>query len=108
MMAMGPFASEMPLSRLAAMGSSPLAPVAVGEVAVGDVDVALRLDALLADLVAHLGLLGDDVLVEADALLGHDALLDDGLLGVQRDLVLLLGEVAAGQRRVAVGVRDRL
>src|SRR5918997_3161246 len=70
--------------------------------------VAFDLDLLLADLAAHLLLLGDGVLVEADALLGHDALVDGRLLLVEDDLVLLLGELGAGERAVHVGVRDRL
>src|SRR3712207_6254878 len=98
----GPLAREVPFSREAAMSAA----VAVDAALAGD--VALGLDPLLADLPAHLGLLGDLIALEADALLGHRALLDDRLLGVERDLVLLLGDVAAGQRGVAVGVRDRL
>src|SRR3954463_10435666 len=70
--------------------------------------VALGLDLLLAHVLADGLLVGVDVLVEADALLGHGALLDDGLLGVERDLVLLLGDVGPVEGIAAVGVRDRL
>src|SRR3954453_3522462 len=69
---------------------------------------ALGLDLLLADLLADGLLVGVDVLVEADALLGDGALLDDRLLGVERDLVLLLGDGRAVERLVDVRVGDRL
>src|SRR3712207_2297412 len=68
----------------------------------------VHVDFLAADLLGDLALLGVDVLVETDALLGHDALLDDGLLGAQRDLVLLLGELGAVERVVDVALGDRL
>jgi len=45
--------------------------------------VALDLDLLLTDLVGHLALLGDHVLVEADTLLGNDLLVHDDLLGLR-------------------------
>src|SRR3954468_16235786 len=70
--------------------------------------VALGLDLLLADVLADGLLVGVDVLVEADALLRDCALLDDRLLGVERDLVLLLGDLRAVERLVDVGVGDRL
>src|SRR3954452_23042615 len=71
-------------------------------------DVAVGLDALLADLVGDLPLVGDRVGLQAHALLGDGALLDHRLLGPERHLVLLLRDVAAGECGVAVGVRDRL
>src|SRR5215210_6008623 len=52
-------------------------PLAAAGVGVVDVDL------LLAHGLGDLALLGLHVLVEAHALLGHDALLDDGLLGVE-------------------------
>src|SRR4051794_12874688 len=70
--------------------------------------VALGLDLLLADVLADGLLVGVDVLVEADALLGDGALLDDRLLGVEGDLVLLLGDGRAVERLVDVRVGDRL
>src|SRR3954447_8174834 len=70
--------------------------------------VALGLDLLLADVLADGLLVGLHVLVEADALLRDGALLDDRLLGVERDLVLLLGDLRAVESGVAVGVRDGL
>src|SRR3954471_23264616 len=70
--------------------------------------VALGLDLLLADVLADGLLVGVDVLVEADALLRDGALLDDRLLGVERDLLLLLGDVRAVERLVGVRVGDRL
>src|SRR3954464_4385285 len=70
--------------------------------------VALGLDLLLADLLADGLLVGVDVLAEADALLRDGALLDDRLLGVERDLVLLLGDLGAVERLVDVRVGDRL
>src|SRR3954449_5712596 len=70
--------------------------------------VALGLDLLHADLLADGLLVGVDVLVEADALLRDRALLDDWLLGVERDLVLLLGDVRPVEGVAAVGVGDRL
>src|SRR5215207_7301582 len=66
------------------------------------------LDLLLADLLGDLVLLDDRLLVETHALLRHRALLDDGLLGVQRDLVLLLGDRGTVHRRADVRVGDRL
>src|SRR5205085_2901116 len=66
---------------------------------VGAVDV----DLLLGDGVGDLALLLDGLLVQAHALLGHRALLDHGLLGVQRDLVLLLGDRGAVGRVADVG-----
>src|SRR4051794_9372676 len=62
--------------------------------AVGLVD-AVGLDLLLAELLGDLLLLGDGVLVEAHALLRDHGLLDDGLLGAERDLVLLLRQLGA-------------
>jgi hypothetical protein len=53
-------------------------------------------------------LLGLDVLVEAHALLRYHALVGDDFLFVQRDLVLLLGELRAGRRVADVRVGDRL
>src|SRR5688572_17412897 len=50
-------------------------------------------DLLAPDLVGHLPLLDLRVLVEPHALLRHGPLLGDGLLGVQHDLVLLLGDL---------------
>src|SRR3712207_8254787 len=47
--------------------------------------VPVSVDLLLADLLGDPALLGHGVLVEADALLRHDALLDDRLLLVQHD-----------------------
>src|SRR3954451_18095750 len=70
--------------------------------------VALGLDLLLADVLADGLLVGMDVLVEADALLRDGALLDDRLLGVERDLVLLLGDRRAVERLVDVALGDRL
>src|SRR4051794_17563713 len=72
------------------------------------VAVVVDVDALGADGVGDLALIGLDVLLQPHALLGDRALLHDGLLGVQRDLVLLLGDGRTVQRRVAVGVGDRL
>src|SRR5581483_1035446 len=72
------------------------------------VGVAVDLDALLADLVPDLGLVRDRLGRRAHALLGDRALLDDGLLRVERDLVLLLGQLAARHRGFSVRVRDRL
>src|SRR5215210_6093778 len=69
---------------------------------------AVDLDLFLRHGLRHLALLLDGVLVEADALLRHRALLDDRLLGVERDLVLLLGDRGALGRVADVGVRDRL
>src|SRR3954452_11053645 len=69
---------------------------------------AVDLDLLLGDGVGDLALLLDGVLVQAHALLGHRALLDHGLLGVEGDLVLLLGDRRAVGRAVDVGVGDRL
>src|SRR4051812_27152998 len=70
--------------------------------------VAVGLDLLLAEVLADGLLVGVDVLVEANALLGDGALLDDRLLGVERDLVLLLGDLRAVERLVDVPVGDRL
>src|SRR3954452_6943497 len=70
--------------------------------------LAVDLDLLLGHGVGDLALLLDGVLVEAHALLGHRALLHDWLRGVQRDLVLLLGDRGAVGRVVDVGVADRL
>src|SRR4051794_37132744 len=72
------------------------------------VAVVVDVDALGADGVGDLALIGLDVLLQPHALLGDRALLHDGLLGVQRDLVLLLGDGRTVQRRVAVGFGDRL
>src|SRR3954463_1069771 len=69
---------------------------------------AVDLDLLLGDRVGHLALLLNGVLVEAHALLRDGALLHDGLLGVERDLVLLLGDRRAVGGLVDVGVGDRL
>src|SRR3954453_5544489 len=69
---------------------------------------AVDLDLLLGHGVGHLALLLDGLLVQAHALLGHRALLHDRLLGVERDLVLLLGDRGAVGRVVEVGVGDRL
>src|SRR5829696_6741039 len=99
----GPFASETPLSRCCLAMSVLLSGSGV-LAGVGVVDV----DLFAADVLGDRPLLDLDVLVEADALLGDGPLLDDGLLGVQRDLVLFLGEVAAGHGGVAVRIGDRL
>src|SRR5215212_11777191 len=99
----GPFASETPLSRCCLAMSVLLSGSGV-LAGVGVVDV----DLFAADVLGDRPLLDLDVLVEADALLGDGPLLDDGLLSVQRDLVLFLGEVAAGHGGVAVRVGDRL
>src|SRR4051812_43373557 len=69
---------------------------------------AVDLDLLLGDRVGHLALLLDGLLVQAHALLRDGALLHDGLLGVERDLVLLLGDRRAVGGLVDVGVGDRL
>src|SRR3954447_4091716 len=69
---------------------------------------AVDLDLLLGDRVGHLALLLDGLLVEAHALLRDGALLHDWLLGVERDLVLLLGDRRAVGGLVDVGVGDRL
>jgi hypothetical protein len=53
-------------------------------------------------------LVGADVLLEPDALLGDGLLVDDDLLGVQDDLVLVLGDRRAVDRVAAVGIGDRL
>jgi len=68
----------------------------------------LGLDALLADLFGHGLLVGVDVLVQADPLLRHGALLDDRLLGVERDLVLVFCDLRTGRRGVDVVIGDRL
>src|SRR4051794_13666025 len=67
-----------------------------------------EVDLLLARGFGDALMLGFDVLVEAHALLGHDALVRDGLLGMQRDLVLFFGELGAGGSIADVGVGDRL
>src|SRR3954451_17067974 len=82
--------------------------VAAGPGLEAPLGVALGLDLLLADVLADGLLVGVDVLVEADALLGDGALLDDRLLGVEGDLVLLLGDLRAVERLVDVRVGDRL
>src|ERR687895_1753649 len=70
--------------------------------------VAVGLDPLLADLLGDRLVLGHGLLVHAHPLLGHGPLLDDRLLLVEHDLVLLLGDLGAGQRLVDVRVGDRL
>src|SRR3954464_8017273 len=70
--------------------------------------LAVDLDLLLGHGVGDLALLLHGVLVEAHALLRHGALLHDGVLGVGRVLVLLLGDRGAVGRVVDVGVGDRL
>src|SRR5690242_11339615 len=62
-----------------------------------------QLDLLLAHALGHVLVLGDRVLVQANALLGHPALVDHDLFLVKHDLVLVLGPVGAGGDRVAIG-----
>src|SRR3954453_22910052 len=77
---------------------------ALGGLAVGVGDV----DLLLAHGLVDLALVGLDVLLETDALLGDGPLLGDGLFGVERDLVLFLGDRGAVGRVGDVRVGDRL
>src|SRR5215218_8428330 len=70
--------------------------------------VGVELDLLLAHRVADLLLLGDGLLVQADALHRHGLLGDDGLLGVEHDLVLLLADRGSVHGVADVGVGDRL
>src|SRR3954464_8031129 len=70
--------------------------------------VVVDLELLLAYGLGDHALVGADVLVEPHALLGHDALLGDGLLLVEHDLVLLFGDLGAVGGGVDVGVGDRL
>src|SRR4051794_8101538 len=70
--------------------------------------VVLDGDLLAGDVLGHGALLRLDVLVEAHALLRHDALLGDRLLGVEDDLVLLLGQLRPVHRGIDVRVGDRL
>src|SRR5215210_7510163 len=77
-------------------------------VAASRLGAAVDVDLLLADIVADLLLVGHGLLVEPDALDRDGFLLDDRALLGENDLVLLLGDLRAGQRRVAVGVGDRL
>ena len=65
------------------------------------------LDVLLADRLVDGDLVGDDVLLEADALLGDDVLLHHGTLLVEGHLVLLLGDGRTIQGVAPVGVGDR-
>src|SRR5688572_3128495 len=69
---------------------------------------AVDLDLLRAEVLGDLGLLGDRLLVEADALDRHGLLGDDGLLGVEHDLVLLLADRGAVHGVADVGLGDRL
>ena len=69
---------------------------------------AVEHDLLLADLAAHGLLLGDGLLAELDPLDGDSLDTDHGALGVQRDLVLLLGDGRAVVGLAAVGLGDRL
>jgi hypothetical protein len=52
--------------------------------------LAVGFDALLAHLLGDLPLFGEGVLLQANPLLGHRLLLDDGDLFVQHHLVLFL------------------
>src|SRR3954469_22867902 len=70
--------------------------------------VVVDLDLLFAYGLGDLALVGVNVLVEPHALLGHDALLDYGLLLVQHDLVLLVGDGGAVGGGIDVGIGDRL
>src|SRR5215208_4645665 len=79
-----------------------------GRLGLPPVDVALGLDALLADLLRDGLLVGLNVLLESHALLRHRALLDDRLLLVQHNLVLFVGDVRAGCCSIDVVVSDRL
>jgi len=80
-------AKRVPPARAA---GSATAALLVASSALGGLE-SVGVDLLLADLFADLMLVGDRLLAKADALLGHDVLLHDGLLLVQDDLVLLLG-----------------
>src|SRR3954447_24500636 len=75
--------------------------------AAGVVD-PVDLDLLLAQALVHLGVLGDGLLVQADALDRHGLLLHDRALGMQRDLVLFLADRGAVEGTVDVGVGDGL
>src|SRR5215217_8871418 len=70
--------------------------------------LVVDVDLFLADGLGDLSLVGDGVLVEADALLGHGALFGDDLFLVEHDLVLFVGDRGALGGRVDVGVGDRL
>src|SRR3954451_16124758 len=69
---------------------------------------AVGVHLLLADGLADLLVLRDGLGVQPDPLDRHGLLLHDGTLGVQRHLVLLLGDGRAVQRAADVGVGDRL
>src|SRR5215213_11986 len=74
----------------------------------GGLGAAVDVDLLLADLIADLLLLGHRLLVQPDALHRNGFLGDDGTLLGERHLVLLLGDVRAGQSGVPVALGDRL
>src|ERR671920_260230 len=74
----------------------------------GALGARVDVDLLLADLVGDLLLVGHRLLVQPDALDGNGLLLDDRALLGEHDLMLLLGDVRAGQRRAAVCLGDRL
>src|SRR5215218_4892097 len=81
---------------------------AVSVAARGGLGAAVDVDLLLADLVADLLLLGHRLLVQPDALYRDGLLGDDGALLGEGHLVLLLGDVRAGQSGVPVALGDRL
>src|SRR5829696_10088796 len=70
--------------------------------------LVVDVDLFHADGLGDLSLVGDGVLVEADALLGDGALFGDDLFLVEDDLVLFVGDRGALGGRVDVGVGDRL
>jgi hypothetical protein len=73
----------------------------------GAASVVVDVDLLLADGTGDLLVLDVGVFVEADAL-RHGLLVDDGLLLVEHDIVLRLGDGRAVGGRAGVGVNDRL
>src|SRR3954447_6680058 len=74
----------------------------------GGLGAAVDVDLLLADLVADLLLVGRRLLVQPDPLYRNGFLGDDGTLLGEGHLVLLVGDVRAGQGGVPVTLGDRL
>src|SRR5215210_138235 len=68
--------------------------------------VAFHLDALLAHLVRDRLPLGLYRLADRDLLLGHSLLLHDGLLAAERQLDLLVADLAGGGRPFDALARD--
>src|SRR3954454_8669755 len=101
LMAVEPFCSARPPRNGAAA-------VRTSSVAARGLGAGVDVDLLLADIVADRLLVGHRLLVEADPLDRHGLLGDDRPLLAEGHLVLLLGDVRAGQRGVAVALGDRL